>query len=195
MRIKKFVLTGALTLCILGVTACGYEPEHKITDPLPDKFTTEEELAEQEATKADATKEDTKTTEEKEEATTERDLDAEYEEWKAGVLEDRDKALEEQKTTESLTTETTTETVDPYSGLAVSKVHDVTVPAGTDYNTVIDKIIDGCTAYPNTYPVIDNVDLNAPGTYTCAWVRMMDDGTYVPLNYATFTVTVTAPAN
>jgi len=80
---------------------------------------------------------------------------------------------------------------DPYSGLAVSKCHSVVLPKGVDYNTAISEITKGTSAYPNTFPVIDNVDFNTPGVYTCAWVRLMDDGTYVPLNYAVFTVTIT----
>ena len=79
---------------------------------------------------------------------------------------------------------------DPYSGLAVSKCHSVVLPKGVDYNTAIAEITKGTSAYPNTFPVIDNVDFNTPGVYTCAWVRLMDDGTYLPLNYAVFTVTI-----
>lgn len=74
--------------------------------------------------------------------------------------------------------------------MAVSNCHSVTLPKGVNYNTAIAEITKCTTAYPNTFPVIDNVDFNTPGVYSCAWVRLMDDGTYLPLNYTTFTVTI-----
>lgn len=186
---KKFLAPIAITACVLCLAGCsmGSEPTNKITDPLPDKVVESE--VEEETTEA----EEEKTTEATTEAHTKTDeeLNQEYEEWKAEVLKNRDEATEEQTTeaTET-TTEETTEAYDPYAGLAVSNCHSVTLPKGVDYNTAIAEITKGTTAYPNTFPVIDNVDFNTPGVYSCAWVRLMDDGTYLPLNYATFTVTI-----
>lgn len=193
---KKALTSITVMTCVLCLAGCGFgpEPEHKITDPLPDKvIETVDET--DETTKEEATETEEATEEKADSTKTEEELQAEYEEWKASVLEDRDQALEEQEaTTEATTTETTTETteaVDPYSGLAVANCHSVTLPKGVDYNTAVAEITKGTSAYPNTFPVIDNVDFNTPGVYTCAWVRKMDDGTFLPLNYAVFTVTIT----
>lgn len=186
---KKFLAPIAITACVLCLAGCsmGSEPTHKTTDPLPDKVVESE--VEEETTEVEEEKTTEATTEKH--VKTDEELEQEYEEWKAEVLKERDEATQEQTTENTEATEATTEeTADPYSGLAVSNCHSVTVTKGTSYNDCMDKIIEGCTAYPNTFPVIDNVDLNTPGVYSCAWVRLMDDGTYLPLNYATFTVTV-----
>lgn len=100
-----------------------------------------------------------------------------------------------ENTTESSTQQTTEDTEDTvdhrYDGLAVANCHSVILPKGTSYNAAIDEIVKGTTAYPDTFPVIDNVDFNTPGVYTCTWVQKQTDGTYLPLNYAVFTVTIT----
>ena len=195
---KKALTSIAVMTCVLCLAGCGMgpEPEHKITDPLPDKVIVEEEKVE-DVIKDDKTAEES--TEKLDSEKTEEELQAEYEEWKEGVMEQAEEAKKEQlegeasteNKTDSTTTDATTEqTYDPYSGLAVAKCHSVVLPKGVDYNTAIAEITKGTSAYPNTFPVIDNVDLNTPGVYTCAWVRLMDDGTYLPLNYAVFTVTI-----
>ena len=196
---KKAFASIAVMTCVLCLAGCGLgsEPEHKITDPLPDKVIVEEEKVE-DVIKDDKTAEES--TEKLDSEKTEEELQAEYEEWKKDVQEQAEEAKKEQlegetsteNKTDSTTTDATTEqqTYDPYSGLAVAKCHSVVLPKGVDYNTAIAEITKGTSAYPNTFPVIDNVDLNTPGVYTCAWVRLMDDGTYLPLNYAVFTVTI-----
>jgi hypothetical protein len=171
---KKFLTPIAITACVLCLAGCsmGSEPTNKRTDPLPD--TAVESEVEEETT----TTEEETTTEATTEATTETHVK-------------NDEATQEETTeTTGATTEETTEVQDPYAGLAVSKCHSVTLPKGVDYNTAIAEITKGTTAYPNTFPVIDNVDFNTPGVYSCAWVRLMDDGTYLPLKYATFKVTI-----
>ena len=196
MKKKSLALIAVLglTLCL---TACT-EPEHKITDPTPDKVheavteDTEQTTEDIETKTGSKTDRHTKTQEES---------SSEHEKSKDKIKDGNKATTEATETTNAtteattaVTTETTTETtteVDPYAGLAVSNVHNVVVPKGTSYNEITDRIIDGCTAYPNTYPVIDNVDNNTPGLYQCYWVRLMDDGTYLPLNYAGFTVTIT----
>lgn len=191
---KRAFTSIAVLSCVLCLAGCGLnsDVEHKITDPLPDKVIVEEEKVED--VKDDKTTEES--TEKLDSQKTEEELQAEYEEWKEGVMEKAEEAKNIEATEDNITnnTETTTgtteQTYDPYSGLAVAKCHSVVLPKGVDYNTAIAEITKGTSAYPNTFPVIDNVDLNTPGVYTCAWVRLMDDGTYLPLNYAVFTVTI-----
>lgn len=133
---------------------------------------------------------------------TDEELQAEYEEWldevtnKHGQYEGNTDGENKNGNTNNGESGNTTEEkpVDPYAGLAVAKCHSVTVPKGVNYNYVIDQIVEGTMHYPDTYPCIDNVDLNTPGVYTCAWVQYQPDGTYLPLNYAVFTVTVTEEA-
>ena len=192
---KRAFTSIAVLSCVLCLAGCGLnsDVEHKITDPLPDKVIVEEEKVED--VKDDKTTEES--TEKLDSQKTEEELQAEYEEWKEGVMEKAEEAKNTEATednitnnTEATTEATTEQTYDPYSGLAVAKCHSVVLPKGVDYNTAIAEITKGTSAYPNTFPVIDNVDLNTPGVYTCAWVRLMDDGTYLPLNYAVFTVTI-----
>lgn len=200
---KKAFTSIAVMTCVLCLAGCGMgpEPEHKITDPLPDKVVVEEEKIE-DVIKDDKTADES--TEKLDSQKTEEELQKEYEEWKEGVVEKAEEAKNTESTdnkdntttnndgtTTSVVTDNNTQPVDPYSGLAVAKCHSVTLPKGVDYNTAISEITKGTSAYPNTFPVIDNVDFNTPGIYTCAWVRKMDDGTYLPLNYAVFTVTIT----
>lgn len=201
---KKAFTSIAVMTCVLCLAGCGMgpEPEHKITDPLPDKVVVEEEKIE-DVIKDDKTAEES--TEKLDSQKTEEELQKEYEEWKEGVVEKAEEAKNTESTdnkdntttnndgttTTSVVTDNNSQPVDPYSGLAVAKCHSVTLPKGVDYNTAISEITKGTSAYPNTFPVIDNVDFNTPGIYTCAWVRKMDDGTYLPLNYAVFTVTIT----
>lgn len=191
---KRAFTSIAVLSCVLCLAGCGLnsDVEHKITDPLPDKVIVEEEKVED--VKDDKTTEES--TEKLDSQKTEEELQAEYEEWKEGVMEKAEEAKNIEATEDNITnnteatTGTTEQTYDPYSGLAVAKCHSVVLPKGVDYNTAIAEITKGTSAYPNTFPVIDNVDLNTPGVYTCAWVRLMDDGTYLPLNYAVFTVTI-----
>ena len=49
-------------------------------------------------------------------------------------------------------------------------LHDIVVPVNTDYNTVLDLLIDGLSATYRSYPIMDNVDLSSPGTYTVYWM-------------------------
>ena len=83
--------------------------------------------------------------------------------------------------------------VDPYAGLAVAHCHSVTLPMGTSYNDAIAEVTKGTSAYPNTFPNIDGVDFNKPGVYNCFWEQKQEDGTWLPLNYAVFTVTIYDP--
>ena len=87
--------------------------------------------------------------------------------------------------TESTTESSATTEDHTYDGLAVSNCHDVTLKKGTSYNDALDAVIEGTTAYPNTFPNINSADLNEVGTYICYW-----ETNSIPLNYAMFTITI-----
>lgn len=100
-------------------------------------------------------------------------------------------SIETPTETPTTTNNSSTTTQSKYNGLAVANWHDVTLPAGIDYNSAIEVIKEGVTSYPDVYPYIDGVKLNIPGEYTGIWVKDNKDGTYTPYSYTAFKVTIT----
>ena len=97
--------------------------------------------------------------------------------------------------TETPNTTNNSSTTNKYNGLALANWHDVTLPAGIDYNSAIEVIKEGVTSYPDVYPYIDGVKLNIPGEYTGIWVKDNKDGTYTPYSYTAFKVNITKDYN
>lgn len=188
MKKKLIAMILGTALCAVCLTACG--PTADLESPIIHEEESVNEITEEtedvENEKNDVSDEDDKLAESDESATT----DSEGSEEDTDNKDNKDSANNNSDESDETDEE---KPKDPYAGLAVAHCHNVTLPMGTSYNDAIAEVTKGTSAYPDTFPNIYGANLDVPGVYTCFWEQKQEDGTWLPLNYAVFTVTIYDP--
>jgi len=192
MKRKLIAIMLGTMLCATFLTACGSTESRP--SPIIDEEISEETLEEKES-ETDV-EESESTDEEKTDMKNDKESVSDNEVSTDPDTEDEDTVSENSNEDSDETESTDTskeEKKDPYAGLAVAKCHSVTLPMGTSYNDAIAEVIKGTSAYPDTFPNISMANLDVPGVYSCYWEQKQADGSWLPLNYAVFTVTIYDP--